>query len=233
MESTPPADSSPEIKEADKPSAQGDNTETAPTVPYHQDPKVQDYISRQVENKVQETVRPLQTELETLKQQLPPSVVPIQMDDWFIDLAGNTPEAQIAWSKYQTKTQADKASWKAEFIAEVNSQATQAQQAQADAVQKVDNQIADLQAEGEKFDGNALKQWLLKYNEDYGSLPYNSDGSVDMRRGLKLWKAFNPTNSDKATARQQVAGLSTPDGTAERTTPKSTKKDLMSWRVSE
>lgn len=225
-ESEQPEESSTEANTTEEtPSSEGveetPNTQNDTNVPFHQDPKIQDYIQRQVETRAESIREELKGEINSIKTQTAPAE-PVAMPSWFVKLAGDTPEAQEVYKEYQAATQAEKMAWKQEAITDYQKSVEAQTNQQVQDQERITTQIAEMASEGEQFDENALRKFLLDYHNDFGTLPVLADGrTIDMRKGLQLMKRMTPdTNPGKAEARQKVAEAVSPSPKGESTATK-------------
>lgn len=219
-----PAESSPEVQPEEQPSS-GEDVKSVPEG-FHNDPKAQEYIQRQVEIRSAKDREELLKEIESIKTQVAPQPE-VQMAPWFVAVAGDSPEAQKAWKLYEAQTQAEKSQWKQEFMAEQQAEVAKQQAVQTEAETHINSQVVEMKSEGKTFDENALRKFLWDYTQEYGSYPSTPDGKLDMRKGLKLMQALTPSSNEKSEARQQVAAAAGVSLKGEATEPlKLTRKDI-------
>jgi hypothetical protein len=195
---TPPVeDNQTENAPSSQGATQADNTENANSVPWHKDPRWQEWQEEKKQLlQFRDEVMP---KLEALKPQ-----EQVQVPEWF---GGD----EKAWNAYNADFQANLAKVKSETIAEYEAK----QKAEADKVQQaneyVENQLGSLESQGKKFDRNEL----LKVVSDYR--PITADGNWDFERAYEIleMKKLKESNPEKLQAKRDVAALTNSSSSGE------------------
>jgi hypothetical protein len=166
----------------DKPSQGGANTPEVKTEPFHKHPR---WI--QTQRELKET-RDEIARLKAERTQNQPASVP----DWWKKQYGDTPESL---QRYQSVTQKDgELDWiKQQVLGELENR-TKAEQATIQQGEEyVNTQISELQAEGQKFEKNALLKFMVDFQNEYGAgALLDAEGNYDFRKSLTLMQKLNP-----------------------------------------
>lgn len=166
-------------------------------VAFHEHPR---WIER--ENKLKEfETRNQEIERELAELKKPKSDV--EIDPEWKALWGDNPDAYQKWLALEAKRE-EKV--KKDILEEQQKQVEQ-QKAETDHWNKwVSDELGKLEAEGNKFDRNALIKTMLDFR------PTDEHNNFDFKKGYEIYKALNPENTVKADARKQVADMVTKGG---------------------
>lgn len=201
---SPQAGEEPETGEKPK---DGEDIEDDSNVPFHKDPKVQNYISRQVQRELGETLKGIKEGQDKMVEALtyePPQEEPIPQ--WFTNLyaTGNKEQDQANWRDYKVAKDAETEQMFSQIEQRMTSKTQREREQLKESEHLITSQVEEMKVEGTQFDDNALKNFLVKHYERYGSIPVTG-GVIDMRKGLQLMRAMAGQATPDATARKQVA----------------------------
>lgn len=184
------------------------------SLPFHEDPKVQAYLDRQLEKREDKLRGEFSQEIDDIKKDTTEKSE--KVPDWFVELYGDN---QVAWDKYSEHSKNERESIKADILHE-QQESVQKDKAEAEKWEKwVETEVQGLKDEGNTFDENKLKKIMLDYS------PTNSDNNLDFKKGMEIYKALEAKpDTEKSEARKELA-----DKTTSTTTKgDSAKKDYMS-----
>lgn len=201
---TPPVETKPEEESpasSEAGTAEADNTQSESKIPFHQHPR---WIER--ENELKE-LRSFKDKAEPVLSSLtaqPTQTAPIPT--WFKGIYG---EDQAAWADYQSYHRSEREQIKAETIAELQAKAAKEQETVTAAQKQMDDALASLEAEGKKFDRNEL----IKVVSDYK--PIDDAGNWDFKKAYEILELQRKANSQKSTARKELAASTTSESKGE------------------
>jgi len=211
-ETETPTDSSPETKpEATTPTATEDKTNSEPhNVPFHEDPKVQDYINRQVEKRISE----MNPKAPAAEQ--PPVTQQPQIPSWF---AGdrNDPATHAAWKEFADYLSGMTAKAKSDAIAELKSQQEQEQARIKEAQDWFKQSIAGIESTEKVQLSDSDRNKLMKFV--YDNYIVDDKGRWNYSKAFQFMKAMEKASQadPKASieARKKIAADSTSDSKPE------------------
>lgn len=203
-QSDPPPEKEPETGEP----AQGDSTEEKP-LPFHEHPR---WKERETELKELREQRDADARaIAELKDRIKPSDV--EIPEKFVKLYGDNPDAYKAYREFENER---KELIKQELQQELEQKAQKEQEQAAHWTKWVDEQIADLKAEGKTFDENELKKTMVDFK------PTDGNGNLDFKAGFRIYEALHKDDGARSRARKELADTTT------RATPGEKKvKDYM------
>jgi hypothetical protein len=187
----PSADTKP-TETAAAPSTAAPQADVKPqSVPFHEDPKIQEYINRQVESRVQ-----------GLRVELKPTEAPrVELPSWW---GGDEKQ----WTEFQAhlSTLEEKAAQRA--ISQFKSEQEQQKSAIESANAWFQSSINDLKSSGETIDDNTVNRILKKAEEEQ---LIDSQGRWNYKAAWKLLKAEDTAATPKPNVdeKKQIAGAST------------------------
>ena len=213
-----PEDSSPEENSEDNDSEQSENnkeddsddtkdkasekTEDKP-LPFHKHPrweKVQDELKELRQFK--DNHESLPSKIDAIQEAQTQQAQPTKLPQWWVMLYGDDDLSATAFSEYNSHETDMRKQIKQEAIAEYQA----AQDAQAAEISQwdawVDNEIAQLQAEGHTFDRNALLKVATEWQ------PLDKDGNISFEKSLQILN-MQSANRKKPTSdnRKKVAAM--------------------------
>lgn len=159
-----PQESSPETQADDTAKTESENPEESPASedtpgeqvqepnkPFHEDPKIQEYIERQVNKRIEEGLPQIE---QNLSEKLIPKTTAVP--DWF----GGDEEA---WQKYQEHENQKIQEAEERAIARIRAEQESEAKRVSDANQWLDANVSEIEAEGVKVDRNKLMKTALDY----------------------------------------------------------------------
>ena len=178
-------DPSPEVKKEDV---------TPAAVPFHEDPKVQDYINRQVEKRLDEG----------LKEKFAPKEEDVSIPAWF----GGDAEA---WKLYQADQQKLIDEAKSATIKEIEGKKQSEDEAQRKALEYFNSSVKEIETSGTKVDRNKLLKFVID-NE-----LIDGQGRWNYKKGFEFMQALESVPKDPAALnqRKEIAASTTSDTKAE------------------
>jgi hypothetical protein len=179
---------------------EGDNTQTPDNVPFHEDPKIQDYISRQVEKRFEgerEKFKPLEEFADKFKTKENE-----QVPEWF----GGTPEQ---WGAYQADQARIIEEAETRAVNRIKSEKEQEEKRVKEATDWFNQNVAEIEATGEKVDRNLL----LKIAADNDLV--DSQSRWNYKAAYQIMKASKGSDESTLDERKQLAGATTTDNKAE------------------
>jgi hypothetical protein len=183
-------------------------------LPFHEDPKVQAYLDRQMENREARIREEFESRIENLQEISTPTSSSIPA--WFSELYGDN---EIAWQKYSEHEQARTEEIENRILARQQEEAQRQIKETEHWNNWVDTEINRLAASGHKFDRNKLIKTMLDYS------PTDENNNLDFDKGMRIYEALEEKpDSTKSVARKALADTTT----VTSTTGESPKKDYMS-----
>jgi len=175
--------------------------EEVETVPFHQDPKVQAYLNRQMETRSNDLREEFDRELAEARAEQHVTHNDTAIPDWFVELYG---ENETAWDKYSKHEQARTEEIENRILARQRDEATREVQESEKWTKWVDSEMEDLVAEGHKFDRNKLTKIMLDYS------PTDANNNLDFKKGIKIYEALEgKPDTAKSDARKVLADATT------------------------
>jgi hypothetical protein len=189
-EGNTPAAPSAEIKPAETPAPSADPVKPdVKAVPFNEDPKVQEYINRQVETRVSKSLQ------EKFAPQADPSI-----PSWF---GGDAK----AWADFQGYIGNLKGEAKAEALREIEAKKDAEQKAVQEASDWFETSVKEIEATGEKVDRNKLMKFV------YDNEIVDSKGRWNYKKGYEFMTLAEKANAAPSTLgeRKQIAANAAPD----------------------
>jgi hypothetical protein len=187
------SESSTEIKSKENATA----GEKADNIPFHKHPRFQEVIAQK--NELFEKNKLLEERLSRLEQTKIQEEIPLR-PDWFTKLYG---EDDDAWGLYyQNEVQREKEREERVYSRikkETEEEQSKMSLAEKEANDYIENSIQDLVDEGNKFDRNELVSIMKEFT------PTDENNNLDFRKGLKILQQIKKPNTEKITARKEVA----------------------------
>jgi len=181
-----PADSQPEKKEEEE----KEEKET----PFHEHPRFKELVEEK--NTYKADLEKLREDTESKFSEMKESQSKTgTIPNWFTELYG---ENDVAWTKYQEQ---DKTS-REEIKREIREEFKQEEETKKDSIKKwedrIDEQLKELEDEGEKFDRNELKKIMEE------KPTYTQSGEFNFREKLELLKLRKSKDPKKVKARKEI-----------------------------
>lgn len=184
-----------EPSETETPSQEGEEGAVTPEetpddrqIPLHKQPRFQEVIRER--NELRERLESLEKERQAINQD--PSEIP----QWFKTRIGDDPEA---WAEYKSSVKAEMQELKSELRREMVEESKAEQEAIRKAEEEIDASLAELEAEGMKFDRNELQKFMVER-------PIRTeDGRYDFRTALEILELRKTKDQEKLKARKSVA----------------------------
>lgn len=183
-------------------------------LPFHEDPKVQAYLDRQMESREAKIREEFGRTIEDLKSTAEPKE-DVNIPPWFSELYGDN---EMAWKKYSEHEQARTEEIENRILARQQEEAQRIAEENEKWNGWVDTELNKLISEGHTFDRNKFIKVMLDYS------PTNADNNLDFEKGLKIYEALEgKPDTAKSEARKVLADTTT----ATSTKGEPAKKDYM------
>ena len=187
------------------------NTETEEVIPFNKDPKVQNYIERQVDNRLADALEGLQ---KGIVEAVKPPVVPEETipQEWLDLYSTGIPEQDRKnWQTAQAYETKKEQALEARILEKMRTEGQTEQNQVTQARTLIDSQITEMKGEGLTFDENALQKFLVEHNTKFGAIPRTPhpdypEGLIDLRKGLELMQMVKgATTKPTSEARKKIA----------------------------
>ena len=188
-----PAESPAEKKEEDK--------EEEDDEPLHKNPRFKEIIDQK--NEANKKAEKFEKELQDLREETESKFSEIKdsqsktknIPNWLTELYG---ENDVAWTKYQEQDKTSREEIKREIREEFKQEEDNKKASVKKWENRIEEQLKELEDEGEKFDRNELKKIMEE------KPTYTQDGEFNFREKLELLKLKKSKDPKKSKARKEI-----------------------------